>query len=46
MFIAISNKLSGVIAVSDTLKETSKTGINQLHKMGIKVIIMIITLSG
>ena len=40
MFIAISNKLSGVIAVSDTLKETSKTGINQLHKMGIKVIML------
>ena len=40
VFIAISNKLSGVIAVSDTLKETSKTGINQLHKMGIKVIML------
>jgi Cu+-exporting ATPase len=40
MFIAISDKLCGIIAVSDTLKETSKTGINQLHKMGIKVIML------
>lgn len=37
MYIAISGKLAGVIAVADTVKETSKRAIEQLHKMGIKV---------
>ena len=40
MFIAVNDKLRGIIAVSDTLKETSKTGVEKLHKMGIKVIML------
>lgn len=37
MYIAISGKFAGIIAVADTVKETSKKAIEQLHKMGIKV---------
>ncbi|MCL2592590.1 MAG: heavy metal translocating P-type ATPase [Defluviitaleaceae bacterium] len=36
MFISIDNKFSGIIAVSDTLKPSSKRAIETLHKMGIK----------
>lgn len=37
MYIAIDGKLAGIIAVADTLKDTSKRAIGSLHKMGIKV---------
>lgn len=37
MYIAIDGKLAGIIAVADTVKETSKKAIERLHKMGIKV---------
>lgn len=37
MYIAIAGKLSGVIAVADTLKETSVEAIDRLYQMGIKV---------
>lgn len=37
MYIAISNKLTGIIAVADTVKENSKTAIESLHAMGIEV---------
>jgi len=37
MYIAVSGRLAGIIAVADTVKETSKKAIEQLHKMGIKV---------
>ncbi|MBS5825404.1 MAG: copper-translocating P-type ATPase [Clostridium argentinense] len=37
MFIAINNSLAGIIAVADTVKKSSKTAIEKLHKMGIKV---------
>lgn len=32
MFIAVNDKLRGIIAVSDTLKETSKTGVRNYIK--------------
>ena len=37
MFIAINNKLEGIIAVADTVKASSKKAIEELHNMGIKV---------
>lgn len=37
MYIAIDQKLSGIIAVADTLKEESNQTIKRLHQMGIEV---------
>lgn len=37
MFIAIDGKISGIIAVSDVVKENSKKAIKKLHEMGIEV---------
>jgi Cu+-exporting ATPase len=37
MFIAINNKLEGIIAVADVTKESSALAIKKLHEMGIKV---------
>ena len=37
MYIAIEDKLSGIIAVADTVKENSKKAIERLHSMGIEV---------
>ncbi|MDU4884028.1 heavy metal translocating P-type ATPase [uncultured Clostridium sp.] len=37
MYIAINNKLEGIIAVADTVKPSSKEAIENLHKMRIKV---------
>ncbi|NLJ95589.1 MAG: copper-translocating P-type ATPase [Clostridiales bacterium] len=37
MYIAIDGMLSGIIAVADTLKETSLRAIERLHQMGITV---------
>lgn len=37
MYIAINNDLKGIIAVADTVKASSKSAIDALHKMGIKV---------
>ena len=38
--ILISNKVLGVIAVSDVLKETSKKAVDLLHKKGIEVVMI------
>ena len=40
MFVAEEGKLLGVIAVADTLKEETKTAIEQLHKMGFRTIML------
>jgi len=37
MIISVNNKLEGIIAVADTLKESSKEAIEELQKMGIEV---------
>ena len=37
MFIAVDNKLAGVIAVADTVKENSLEAIESLHKVGVEV---------
>ncbi len=37
MYIAIEEKIAGVIAVADTVKESSKRAIEKLHSMGIGV---------
>jgi P-type Cu+ transporter len=37
MYIAINNKMAGIIAVADTVKENSKKAIERLHEMGIEV---------
>lgn len=37
MYIAIENKISGIIAVADIMKESSKRAIEKLHEMGIEV---------
>ncbi|ACO85830.1 heavy metal translocating P-type ATPase [Clostridium botulinum] len=40
MFIAIENKIKGIIAVADTLKENSKKSIEKLHNMGVEVVMI------
>ena len=37
MYIAIDGKIAGIIAVADTVKESSKKAIEKLHEMGIEV---------
>lgn len=37
MFMAIDNKLEGIVAVADVTKESSALAIKKLHEMGIKV---------
>lgn len=37
MYVAINNKIAGIIAVADTVKENSKRAIEKLHHMGIEV---------
>jgi Cu+-exporting ATPase len=40
MFIAIDERLAGIIAVADVMKEGSKRAIEILHRMGIEVVMI------
>ncbi|MGK0467512.1 MAG: Cu+-exporting ATPase [Clostridium sp.] len=40
MYIAVENKISGIIEVADTVKENSKKAIEKLHSMGIEVVMI------
>lgn len=37
MYISVDGKAAGIIAVADTVKESSRRAIEELHKMGIQV---------
>ncbi|NEW09446.1 copper-translocating P-type ATPase [Paenibacillus sp. SYP-B3998] len=40
MLVAIEGSYAGMVAVADTIKETSKAAITRLHEMGIQVMMM------
>ncbi|MEM3004756.1 MAG: copper-translocating P-type ATPase, partial [Candidatus Bathyarchaeia archaeon] len=40
MLTAVEGKLAGIVAVADTLKETSRSAVNQLRRMGLEVIML------
>ncbi|WP_218970347.1 heavy metal translocating P-type ATPase [Shouchella patagoniensis] len=40
MLISVGNELAGVIAVADTVKETSNEAIVRMHQLGLEVIIL------
>lgn len=40
MLVAVDGKVEGVIAVADTLKDSSKEAIDELHRMGLKVVMI------
>ena len=40
MLIALDNEMGGMIAIADTLKETTKEAIKELKKMGLKVVMI------
>ena len=40
MYVAVDNKLAGIIAVADVMKSSSKSAIDMLHSMGIEVVMI------
>jgi len=40
MYITIDGKIAGIIAVADTLKDNSKEAVDNLHKLGLEVIML------
>jgi Cu+-exporting ATPase len=40
MYVALDGKLSGIVAVADVLKKSSKAAIENLHRMGIEVVMI------
>jgi len=37
MYLVIDKKVEGIVSVSDPIKATSKTAIDELHKLGVKI---------
>lgn len=37
MFVAVDGRPAGIVAVADTLKETSALAVNELHRLGLQV---------
>jgi Cu+-exporting ATPase len=40
MFVAVNEEVAGVIAVADTIKDGSKAAIDELHQMGLQVVMI------
>jgi Cu+-exporting ATPase len=40
IFLSIDEKVSAIIAIADTLKENSKEAVDQLHKLGLEVVML------
>jgi Cu+-exporting ATPase len=40
MLVAVDNQAAGIIAVADTIKDSSKDAITDLHRMGLKVVMI------
>jgi Cu+-exporting ATPase len=40
MFLAVDGEAAGIIAVADTLKESSKEAVGALHRMGLEVVML------
>ena len=40
MLVAVDNKLSGLIAVADTLKDSASEAISRLHQMGVETVMI------
>ncbi len=40
MFVAVDNKPAGLVGVADTIKESTKDAISELHKQNIEVVMM------
>ncbi len=40
LYFAKENELAGIIAVADTIKESSRTAVERLHRMGIKTVML------
>jgi Cu+-exporting ATPase len=40
MYLAVDNKIAGIVAVSDPIKEDSKQAVARMHELGLKVVML------